>query len=417
MFVVNNDSQESDAIKRERKRIVMTKESGQMTHRKEESMKKTLILKRHKASDRAYIYLDGRRVYFGKWGKPETVEKYRRFLLDLDKKKSEIVDEPTVADIFVSFLNARANFYVKDGRQTGGLAHFKIAAEFACGLYGTLPANQYGSRALIATREAMVQSGRFSRRYVNKLVGHIRFVFKDAVVSETVAASTLVALQAVPPLQRGKTTARETERVLPVSRETVEATVRQCGAVVAAMIEIQLLTGMRPCEVAKMRPRDLEKTPDGLTIYTLESDKTDYRRAAGNKRHVYLGARAERILTPFLLNAETPDEFLFQPCQGYEDARLKSTKKVGGAFKRAKIKFNDFYTTTSYRRAIRRAARRAGVPEWNPHQLRHLYATEIRAKYGLEAAQIMLGHTRADVTQIYAERDEIRARNIANAES
>ncbi len=31
-------------------------------------------------------------------------------------------------------------------------------------------------------------------------------------------------------------------------------------------------------------------------------------------------------------------------------------------------------------------------------------ATEVRARFGLEAAQVLLGHTRADVTQTYAER-------------
>jgi hypothetical protein len=33
----------------------------------------------------------------------------------------------------------------------------------------------------------------------------------------------------------------------------------------------------------------------------------------------------------------------------------------------------------------------------------------VRAEYGLEVAQVILGHTRADVTQIYAERDERQA--------
>ena len=46
---------------------------------------------------------------------------------------------------------------------------------------------------------------------------------------------------------------------------------------------------------------------------------------------------------------------------------------------------------------------------WSPNQLRHAAATTIRAKYGLEAAQMVLGHAKADVTQIYAERDLARA--------
>ncbi len=32
-------------------------------------------------------------------------------------------------------------------------------------------------------------------------------------------------------------------------------------------------------------------------------------------------------------------------------------------------------------------------------------STVVRKDFGLEAAQVVLGHSRADVTQIYAERD------------
>jgi hypothetical protein len=38
--------------------------------------------------------------------------------------------------------------------------------------------------------------------------------------------------------------------------------------------------------------------------------------------------------------------------------------------------------------------------------------TEIRKRYGLEAAQVILGHASADVTQIYAERDLQKAVEI-----
>ena len=49
---------------------------------------------------------------------------------------------------------------------------------------------------------------------------------------------------------------------------------------------------------------------------------------------------------------------------------------------------------------------------WTPLQLRHTAATEIRARFGLEAAQVVLGHARADTTEIYAERDLAKARGV-----
>ena len=49
---------------------------------------------------------------------------------------------------------------------------------------------------------------------------------------------------------------------------------------------------------------------------------------------------------------------------------------------------------------------------WSPNRLRHSAGTEIRKRYGLEAAQVILGHASADVTQVYAERDLQKAVEI-----
>jgi hypothetical protein len=63
------------------------------------------------------------------------------------------------------------------------------------------------------------------------------------------------------------------------------------------------------------------------------------------------------------------------------------------------------YTRHSYRVAVQRACRRAGLPPWSPRQLRHTRATLIRQAYGLEGAKAVLGHADTKITEIYAERD------------
>ena len=51
------------------------------------------------------------------------------------------------------------------------------------------------------------------------------------------------------------------------------------------------------------------------------------------------------------------------------------------------------------------------MPSWS--WLRwHNAATRFRTQYGLEVAQILLGHRTADVTQVYAERDWNKAKAI-----
>jgi hypothetical protein len=44
------------------------------------------------------------------------------------------------------------------------------------------------------------------------------------------------------------------------------------------------------------------------------------------------------------------------------------------------------------------------VPHWHPLQIRHSRGTEIRRRYGLDGVQVALGHARADVTDVYAEK-------------
>ena len=49
---------------------------------------------------------------------------------------------------------------------------------------------------------------------------------------------------------------------------------------------------------------------------------------------------------------------------------------------------------------------------WRPNQLRHSAATRIRERYGVEAAQVVLGHSDPRVTVIYAERNNKLAADV-----
>jgi integrase len=89
--------------------------------------------------------------------------------------------------------------------------------------------------------------------------------------------------------------------------------------------------------------------------------------------------------------------------------------------RRPRVKPGDNYRRDSYTRAISRACEAAfPVPadlneeeakrwrrehHWHPHQLRHNAATRLRKEFGIDAAQIILGHRTLAVTAIYAEKD------------
>jgi len=73
----------------------------------------------------------------------------------------------------------------------------------------------------------------------------------------------------------------------------------------------------------------------------------------------------------------------------------------------------DHYDTGSYRRAVERAVGKAKAKKWTPGRVRHTTATVVRERFGVEAAQTYLGHSKCDVTQIYAERNQKLAKTVA----
>jgi integrase len=151
-----------------------------------------------------------------------------------------------------------------------------------------------------------------------------------------------------------------------------------------------------------------------------------YRPAGHKNRHrgldrvIFLGPQAQEVVRPFL--TASLQAYLFSPRACVESLRARraaarKTKRTPSELRRKrKAKPHrvpaEHYNRRSYRLAIVRACQKAGVPEWSPLQLRHSAATEIRAKYGVEAAKVILGHTKVETTQIYAERDLGKAKEI-----
>ena len=80
-------------------------------------------------------------------------------------------------------------------------------------------------------------------------------MFKWGVANELIPASVHHALLAVGGLRLGRCQARESEPVRPVPVEHVNAVLPHVSPQVAAMVRLQLLTGMRPGEVVVMRRR------------------------------------------------------------------------------------------------------------------------------------------------------------------
>jgi integrase len=325
----------------------------------------------------------------------------------------------SVNEIILAFWrHAEQHYRAVDGAPTGEADNYRDALRPLRALYSHTAARDFGPLALRAVRAEMVKAG-LSRGVVNARINRVRRVFRWAASFELVPATVYEALRTVTGLQKGRSEAREGEGVQPVAVEHVTATVPFLPVPVRAMAELQLLTGMRVGEVMVMRAIDLTMSGPVWT-YRPASHKNMHR---GRDRVIYLGPQAQDTIKPFL----TTDlhAYLFSPraATAARNARARAARKtplypshVAHQARKRKVKPKRApgarYRRHSYRQAVRRACKKAGVPAWNPLQLRHTAATAIRARYGLEAAKAILGHTKVETSQIYAERDMGRAEEI-----
>ena len=260
-------------------------------------------------------------------------------------------------------------------------------------------------------------------------------MFRWGVENELVPVTVDQALRCVQGLRKGKTPAPETVPVGPVDDAVVEQTLPFFSPIVADMVRFQRLTGCRPQEVCLIRPCDIDTT-NVAWKYRPESHKTEHH---DRDRVICIGPKAQKILRPYL--QREAGTYCFVPKEAERERRAERHRdrvtpmgqgnSPGSNLKSSPRKSpGERYKTASYRRAIHRACEKAFPPpekltapelvawrvehQWSPNQLRHTAATEIRKNFGLEAAQILMGHSKCDVKQIYAERDLKRAMEIVH---
>lgn len=386
----------------------------------------------------AVVTINGKDHYLGPYGTKASKVLYDRLIAEWLASGRQVkpeADKPiTVAEILARYWkHARAHYRKKDGTPTQTTERLKPALRMLRVSYGSMPAEEFGPIALKGIRMQMIEAGN-SRRTVNDDVDRIRGVFRWAVSEELIEESVHRRLRTVEALQRGRSEARETDPIEPVEGGVVEATIPHLLPVVADMVRVQMLTGMRPAEVCKLRPCDVDRSRD-VWEYVVGGHKTEHR---GRARTVYIGPEAQAILRPYLLRGESVE--CFSPAEAVEQLRerradaRKTPPKYGNSRgtsrkKNPKRTAGTAYDSGSYRHAIHRACDKAFPPKtklegdalkkwrsdhrWSPNQLRHTTGTAIRKRFGLEAAQVILGHAAADVTQVYAERDADKARQVA----
>jgi integrase len=220
-----------------------------------------------------------------------------------------------------------------------------------------------------------------------------------------------MGLSTVEGLRKGRSKAKEPRKILPIPQAHIEAIRPHVSRQVWSLVQLQLLTGARPGELLDLRRIDID-TSGKVWIAGMSRHKTSY---IGRDREILFGPEAQLILKSFFQGKDLVDP-LFSP----KDARRENGAKADTHRREAQPPtprrttrtIGDAYTVSSLNRAITRACLEADVPRWHPNRLRHTAGTRIRKEFGLDAAQAVLGHAHADITQVYAEVNRARAAEI-----
>lgn len=308
----------------------------------------------------------------------------------------------TVAALILHFWRYAVVHYA--GRKE--LPNYRLALAVLRVAVGDVPATAFGPRQLKTVQQAMAARG-WCRRVVNRMTGRVKTMFRWLESEGLVTPGTWHGLLTVPGLPRGA--APEREEVAPVPEADLLATLPHLHPIVRAAVEVQLWTGARPSEVLGLRAGDLHRDgrlvlPGGLVVElgdvwaaVLSAHKTAWR---GKRRVLLFGPRAQAALAP-ALDRPTGDH-LFSPLEASLSWLAAAGRRVNLDHARRP---GERYTVDSYRRAIGRACKRAGVPAWAPGRLRHNAATRLVQEFGWNVGRIILGHSSVQTTAVYAVED------------
>ncbi len=232
-------------------------------------------------------------------------------------------------------------------------------------MFGKRPVETITHPDMIEYRSALAEQG-YVRTTVNKYLGFVKRMFAWALDECLVSAQAKAEATAISPLKRGRGNVAEGKAVAAVPDADVEKTCAELAEPLADMVRVHRLCGARPDEICQLAWDCVERRGK-VWAYRPGNHKNKHRN---KPRVIVFGPKAQAILAKY-----EGDGYVFSP-------RQTVGRSVGERWK-----------VEAYQRAVSRAAERADVPHWHPNQLRHTCATEIRRRFGIDAASAVLGHT------------------------
>lgn len=404
------------------------------------------VMRRHKPTNTARIFVDGKLHSLGRWGSHEAQDRYDTLVAAYIASGRRNVQaglavigrqtaptpamEPTAATTSPSLPDATGGLTVgelarawladieatRPDYRTTSLWHGAIAASRAIRPFAAMPVTAFGSRALVEVQRHLVggkattngeERKPLSRRYINDIIGRVRQLFHWGVLNELVPDDRVKALEIVPALVKGQTVARDNPGRKPVKPSIVRATLPYMTQEVADLIWFMRLTGCRPGEARRMKMCRIRDQHKSVWRYVPKRHKTSHH---GKQRHIAIGPQAQAIVLAHVAGRSDRD-YVFTP-QRSVPARKPREGVISVMPRKPSPRVGKRFDRNAIARAVTRAIAKANkaraeeglppLPHWTPYQLRYTRLREIRKAGGREAARAVAGHSRATMTDHYA---------------
>lgn len=366
-------------------------------------------LRHHKASGLAVVTLSGKDHYLGPWGEPAAQKRYesliaqwigggRRPLSEIIGTTKDGTPTLTVGGLCERYSEHVNQTYRKRGKPTSYASAAERVTRVTTTLYGDRPAATFGRTEFVGVRNYYlgIKTARgqpYGRITINSYTDILRAMFRWGAEQGLVPMSVWHELAIIRRLGRGRTTAPDNPPRQCAPMESVRLVQEFVSPAVRSLIEVQLLTGMRPGEACGMRVCDIDMTgPIWHYVVPPEINKMEYM---GRVRIVSIGPKAQEFLRRWI------------------DVARKMRGPKGHIFV---TRTGQPFTSSTYGTMISQKCDKLGLKgdkRWTPNGLRHTAATAIRARFGLDAAQATLGHAHSRTTEIYAKPDTTEADRLA----
>lgn len=136
--------------------------------------------RRHQ-SGQAFVTIDGRNFYLGKYGSAASHKEYNRLNLEwlANGRSLPRASQMTVVEVAAMYKRFAKTYYVKNSAVTREYGCIVESIRKLTELYGRTNTNEFGPVKLHAVRQAMIEAG-WSRKYINKQCGRLVRMFKWA---------------------------------------------------------------------------------------------------------------------------------------------------------------------------------------------------------------------------------------------